>query len=176
MASPERHVAIVGPGLIGRAWAAIFARAGWKVRLSNPHIPTLKAAPRLVRDELQALARHGLADDPDGAVARVSVAGSLREAVMDVEFVQENGPEKVEDKQAIFAQLDRLASPHALLGSSTSAITASRFTETLPGRARCLVGHPVNPPHLVPLVELCGPPWTSPEAMDRARTIYRALA
>ena len=175
MASPKRHVAIVGTGLIGRAWAAIFARAGWKVRLSDPHIPTLKAAPRLVRDELHALARHGLADDPDGAVARISVAGSLREAVMDVEFVQENGPEKVEDKQAIFAQLDRLASPHALLVSSTSAITASRFTETLPGRARCLVGHPVNPPHLVPLVELCGAPWTSADAISRARTIYREI-
>ena len=175
MASPERHVAIVGTGLIGRAWAAIFARAGWKVRLSDPHIPTLKAAPRLIRNELHALARHGLADDPDGAVARISVAGSLREAVMDVEFVQENGPEKVEDKQAIFAQLDRLASPNALLVSSTSAITASRFTETLPGRARCLVGHPVNPPHLVPLVELCGAPWTSADAMNRARTIYREI-
>jgi L-gulonate 3-dehydrogenase len=175
MASPKRHVAIVGTGLIGRAWAAIFARAGWKVRLSDPHIPTLKAAPRLIRDELQALARHGLADDPDGAVARISVAGSLREAVMDVELVQENGPEKVEDKQAIFAQLDKLASPDALLVSSTSAITASRFTETLPGRARCLVGHPVNPPHLVPLVELCGAPWTSADAINRARTIYREI-
>jgi L-gulonate 3-dehydrogenase len=175
MASPKRHVAIVGTGLIGRAWAAIFARAGWKVRLSDPHIPTLKAAPRLIRDELHALARHGLADDPDGAVARISVAGSLREAVMDVEFVQENGPEKVEDKQAIFAQLDRLAPPDVLLVSSTSAITASRFTETLPGRARCLVGHPVNPPHLVPLVELCGAPWTSADAINRARTIYREI-
>jgi len=59
--------------------------------------------------------------------------------------------------------------------SSTSAITASRFTETLPGRARCLVGHPVNPPHLVPLVELCGAPWTAPEAIDRARQIYREI-
>ena len=175
MASPKRHVAIVGTGLIGRAWATIFARAGWKVRLSDPHIPTLKAAPRLIRDELHALARHGLADDPDGVVARISVAASLREAVMDVEFVQENGPEKVEDKQAIFAQLDRLAPPDALLVSSTSAITASRFTETLPGRARCLVGHPVNPPHLVPLVELCGAPWTSADAISRARTIYREI-
>jgi 3-hydroxyacyl-CoA dehydrogenase len=175
MASPGRHVAIVGTGLIGRAWAAIFARAGWNVRLSDPHIPTLKAAPRLIRDELHALAHHGLAEDPDGAVARISVAGSLREAVMDVEFVQENGPEKVEDKQAIFTQLDRLAPPNALLVSSTSAITASRFTETLPGRARCLVGHPVNPPHLVPLVELCGAPWTSADAIDRVRTIYREI-
>lgn len=175
MPSAERQVAIVGAGLIGRAWAAIFARAGWNVRLSDPHTPTLEAAPRLIRDELHALARHGLADDPDGAAARISTAASLEEAVKDVEFVQENGPEKVEEKQSIFAQLDKLAPPQALLVSSTSAIVASRFTEKLPGRARCLIGHPVNPPHLVPLVELCGAPWTSPDAMDRARTIYREI-
>ncbi|MGC1559232.1 MAG: 3-hydroxyacyl-CoA dehydrogenase NAD-binding domain-containing protein, partial [Bradyrhizobium sp.] len=83
MAGRERNVAIVGSGLIGRAWAAIFARAGWNVRLNDPHVPTLKAAPRLIRDELHALARHGLAEDPDGAFARVSVAGSLEEAVRD---------------------------------------------------------------------------------------------
>src|SRR6185437_5965805 len=122
MTGPERNVAIVGAGLIGRAWAAIFARAGWNVRLTDPHIQTLKAAPRLIRDELHALARHGLAADPDLAVTRVSVAGSLQEAVINVEFIQENGPEKVEDKQTIFAQLDRLAPKDALLVSSTSAI------------------------------------------------------
>src|SRR5712691_773453 len=175
MASTERNVAIVGAGLIGRAWAAIFARAGWNVRLTDPHVPALVAAPRLIRDELLALARHGLASDPDGAVARVSVAGSLKEAVMDVEFVQENGPEIVEEKKIIFTELDKLAPPDALLVSSTSAITASRFTEMLPGRARCLVGHPVNPPHLIPLVELCGAPWTAPDAIDRARKIYREI-
>ncbi len=175
MKTQNRHVAIVGVGLIGRAWATIFARAGWDVRITDPHVPTLAAAPRLIRDELRALAQAGLADDPDGAVARVSVAAGLEEAVMDVEFVQENGPEKVEEKQTIFAQLDRLAPPDALLVSSTSAIVASRFTETLPGRARCLVGHPVNPPHLVPLVELCGAPWTSPAAIARARAVYREI-
>jgi L-gulonate 3-dehydrogenase len=175
MVNTERNVAIVGSGLVGRAWATIFARARWNVRLNDPHIPTLKAAPRLIRDELHALARHGLCDDPDGAVTRVSIAASLQEALLDVEFVQENGPEAIEDKKRIFAQLDKLAPPNALLVSSTSAITASRFTENLPGRARCLVGHPVNPPHLVPLVELCGAPWTSQEAIDRARNIYREI-
>jgi L-gulonate 3-dehydrogenase len=171
----NRRVAIVGTGLIGRAWAAIFARAGWDVRLTDPHTPTLKAAIDLIRDELHALARHGLADDPDGAAARLSIAANLKDAVADVEFVQENGPEKVEEKQIIFAELDRFAPQDALLVSSTSAITASRFTETLTGRARCLVGHPVNPPHLVPLVELCGAPWTSPDSIDRARKIYRDI-
>ncbi len=173
--SNKRNVAIVGVGLIGRAWAAIFARAGWNVRLTDSHAPTLGAAPGLIRDELHALNRHGLADDPEGAMSRISIASGLADALKDAEFVQENGPEKVEDKIALFAELDRLAAPDTLLVSSTSAIVASRFTENLKGRARCLVGHPVNPPHLVPLVELCGAPWTSPEAISRAREIYRAI-
>ena len=175
MEKTNRQVAIVGVGLIGRAWAAIFARAGWNVRLTDPHEPTLKGAIDLIRNELHALARHGLADDPDGATARLSVARSVEAAVDGVEFVQENGPELVEQKTAIFAELDRLAPSTAILASSTSAITASRFTEALPGRQRCLIGHPVNPPHLVPLVELCGAPWTSPETIDRARKIYQEI-
>src|SRR6202044_3537600 len=89
----NRNVAIVGVGLIGRAWAAIFARAGWNVRLTDPHVPTLAAAPRLIRDELHALARHGLAEDADGTVARVSIAASLADALQGVEFVPESGPE-----------------------------------------------------------------------------------
>lgn len=175
MTDTERHVAIVGAGLIGRAWAAIFARAGWNVRLTDPHRETLAAAPDLIRNELHALARHGLAPDPDGAMTRVSVAAGVADAVEGVEFVQENGPENIDQKITIFAELDRLAPREALLVSSTSAIVASRFTEMLPGRARCLIGHPVNPPHLVPLVELCGAPWTAPEAIERARNIYREI-
>jgi L-gulonate 3-dehydrogenase len=175
MTESERLVAIVGVGLIGRAWAAIFARAGWTVRLTDPHGPTLAAAPALIRDELHALAHHGLADDPDGAAARISVAATLADALKGVAFVQENGPENIDQKIAIFAELDRLAPPDAVLASSTSAIVASRFTEMLPGRARCLVGHPVNPPHLVPVVEICGAPWTSPDSIVRARTIYEEI-
>jgi 3-hydroxyacyl-CoA dehydrogenase len=171
----QQSVAIIGAGLIGCAWAAIFARAGWQVRLSDPHQPTLDAAPERIKGELAALARHGLADDVEGAVARLTVARNVAEAVAGVTFVQENGPERVEDKRAIFAELDRLAPPDAILASSTSAIVASRFTEALAGRARCLVGHPVNPPHLIPLVELCGAPWTAPETIERARAIYRAI-
>src|SRR5258708_11633484 len=93
MTKTERHVAVVAAGMIGRAWAAIFARAGWNVRLTDPHQQTLAAAPGLIRDELHALARHGLAADPDGAASRVSVAADLADAVSGVEFVQENGPE-----------------------------------------------------------------------------------
>jgi L-gulonate 3-dehydrogenase len=165
-------VAIIGAGLIGRAWAAVFARAGWAVRLHDPHSPTLDAAPGLVQAELAMLREHGLADGEPGPI---SSHADLADALAGAGFVQESGPEALPAKQALFAEMDRLAAPGVVLASSTSAIVASSFTEALPGRRRCLVGHPVNPPHLIPLVELCGAPWTGPEALDRAAAVYRAV-
>lgn len=168
-------VAIIGTGLIGRSWAIVFAAAGWQVRLADSSAAALQAAPGLIAEGLAELAGHGLVEDPAGAKARVRAAGSLAEAVNGVELVQENLPEEVEIKRAVFAELDRLAPRDAILASSTSAIVASRFTEGLAGRDRCLVAHPVNPPHLVPVVELCGAPWTSSETIERARGIYSAI-
>jgi L-gulonate 3-dehydrogenase len=168
-------VAIIGAGLIGRAWAAVFSRAGWQVRLTDPDEAVLAAAPGLIREELHMLAGHGLADDPDGAASRVSTAKTLAEALERVSFVQENGPETVEAKQAIFASLDKIAAPHVILSSSTSAILPSLFTEGLAGRHRCLVSHPVNPPHLVPIVELCGAPWTAGETVSAAREVFKRI-
>jgi len=99
------------------------------------------------------------------------VVATLEEAVAGAEYVQESGPEVLETKRATFEQLDRCALSSAVLASSTSALVASKFTESLAGRARCIVAHPVNPPHLVPVVELCGAPWTAPETTRRAREI-----
>lgn len=170
-----RKAAIVGAGLIGRAWAVVFARAGWRVEAWD----VSDAARAALRTETAAmcadLVRHGLIADAEAVVARIAPAASLAEAVEGAEIVQENGPETVEAKRALFAELDALAGPEAILASSTSAIVASLFTEGLAGRARCLVAHPVNPPHLIPLVELCGAPWTEPGAIDRARAIYDAV-
>jgi L-gulonate 3-dehydrogenase len=168
-------VAIIGTGLIGRSWAIVFAAAGWQVRLADSSAGALDAAPGLIAEGLAELAGHGLVEDSAGAAARVRAAGSLAEAVSGVELVQENLPEDVEIKRAVFAELDRLAPRDAILASSTSAIVASRFTEDLAGRDRCLVAHPVNPPHLVPVVELCGAPWTAPVTIERARGIYSAI-
>jgi 3-hydroxyacyl-CoA dehydrogenase len=92
-----------------------------------------------------------------------------------VTYVQESVPEVLDAKRAIFRELDAIAPPDAILGSSASALVASLFTEDLGGRARCLVAHPVNPPHLVPLVELCGAPWTAPETVERAREFLTAV-
>ncbi|GMG84282.1 3-hydroxyacyl-CoA dehydrogenase [Paralimibaculum aggregatum] len=166
---------IVGSGLIGRAWSIVFARAGWEVSAWDPDAATRDGFAAAARADAEVLAAAGLIPDAAALTARITVAETLADCVAGTAFVQENGPERVEVKQALFAELDALAPPEAVLASSTSAITASRFTEALPGRARCLVGHPVNPPHLVPLVELCGAPWTAPEVLERARETYRAV-
>ena len=168
-------VGVVGAGLIGRAWANVFARAGWDVRLWDPDKDALAAAPGLIEEALHDVARHGLAEDAAAAARRITPAASLEEAVQDVAFVQENGPERVEVKLEVFARLDAAAPPAAILASSSSAIVASRFTEKLKGRARCLIAHPVNPPHVVPIVELCGAPWTSADTITRARAIYESV-
>ena len=130
------RIAIVGAGLIGRSWANVFARGGWDVGLYDPIVGQARNALPLIVAGLRDLAEKGLIKDADAAAARVTVANTLEEALSGAIFVQENAPEKVEDKLALFADLDRLAAPDAILASSTSAIVASRFTEALAGRSR----------------------------------------
>ena len=168
-------VGLVGVGLIGRAWANVFARAGWQVRVWDADRAVAASAPELIQRSLNDVARHGLAKDATAAAKRVAVAGSLEEAVADTELVIESGPERIEVKLEVFAKLDAAARPDAILASSSSAIVASRFTEGLAGRQRCLVAHPVNPPHVVPIVELAGAPWTAPDTIKRARAIFESV-
>lgn len=167
--------AIIGAGLIGRSWAMVFARAGWEVALYDPAPGAAARARELIGPALADQARYGLVRDAAAAAARVSVAADLGAALAGATIVQENGPEKEEVKRATFTEMDRLAAPETILASSTSAIVASRFTGELAGRVRCIVAHPVNPPHLVPLVELCPAPWTAPETVSRAHAIYEAI-
>src|SRR5262245_4186542 len=136
-------VGLVGVGLIGRAWANVFSRAGWEVRIWDPEPKALAAAPELIAQSLQDVAHHGLVKDPAAAAKRVKAAASLEEAVRDVELVIESGPERVDVKIDLFQKLDAAAPASAVLASSSSAIVASRFTEKLKGRHRCLVAHPV---------------------------------
>jgi 3-hydroxyacyl-CoA dehydrogenase len=166
------RIACIGAGLIGRAWATVFASAGYAVRLYDVDAKAAKGACSLIKSELASLARHKLLRDPARALARITVEGDLAKAVSGAELVQESGPEDVAAKRALFAELDALAPPGAVLASSTSFIVASRYTEHLKGRRRCVVAHPVNPPHLVPIVELCPAPWTSKATVDRAEEIY----
>ena len=168
-------VGLVGVGLIGRAWTNVFTRAGWEARIWDPDPAVLAAAPKLIAQSLHDVARHGLAKDPAAAAKRVTTAASLEDAVAGVDFVMESGPERLDVKRDAFTRLDAAAPAGAILASSSSAIVASRFTEHLPGRHRCLIAHPVNPPHVVPIVELSGAPWTAPEVIARAREVFEGI-
>jgi L-gulonate 3-dehydrogenase len=164
------RIGIVGAGLIGRAWAVVFARAGFDVALHDRSDAELDASLAAIDTSLGDLASAGLlAEGPAAVRARMSRAAALADAVRGAVYVQESLPELPAVKREIFAAMDAVAAPDTILASSTSAIPGSTFTEALAGRRRCLVAHPVNPPHLVPLVELCGTPWTAPEVVERAR-------
>ncbi len=169
----SEKIAVIGAGLIGRAWAIVFARAGFQVALWDAAPQALQGCQQLLRENLADLAAHGLiAEPPQALLERIQPAASLAQALQDAILVQENVKETVEVKREIFAEMDRLAAPETILTSSTSWIPTSAFSEHLPGRARILVAHPVNPPYLVPLVELAPAPWTSAATVARAKEIY----
>jgi 3-hydroxyacyl-CoA dehydrogenase len=166
------RIAVVGAGLIGGAWAIVFARAGHAVRVWDPVEGAAARTMAVVAERLADLAAAGLISEaPDAVAARIGNAATLEDCVQGAQHVQENGPERVEVKRETFARLDALCGPEVVLASSTSGIPASAFTEGLAGRARCLVAHPVNPPYLVPLVELVGAPWTDPAVIARTRAL-----
>ncbi len=170
------RIAVVGTGLIGRAWAIVFARAGLPVRLWDKLPGVAEAAVGRIGGSLADLQAAGLLTEPPASIAaRIAVAATLAECVAGATHVQENGPERLQPKQELFAELDRLCLPDVVLASSTSGIPASSFTIGLAGQARCLVAHPVNPPHLVPLVELVGAPWTDPGVVARTRVLMEQV-
>jgi hypothetical protein len=165
-------IAVVGAGLIGRAWAIVFARAGMPVALWDRFPQQTTAALEFIAERLPELHASGLLpDDPETVLARIRPVQSLWETVRDADYVQENGPERPDTKTALFEELDRAARPETVIASSSSGIPASAFTQHMKTRARCLIAHPVNPPYLVPLVEICPAPWTAPEAVAFTRTL-----
>lgn len=162
------QIAIIGAGLIGRAWAYVFARAGMAVRVWDADPATLDRLPAdmvaMIRDTGGDLAIAG----------RIHAVPTLAEALDGAALAQENGPERIEVKRNLFAAMDATAAPETILASSSSALLASAFAAGLHGARRCIVAHPVNPPHVVPVVELCPSPQTDPAVMDAAEAIYAA--
>ena len=166
-------VAIIGSGLIGRAWAMVFARAGHSVKLYDAAPGSADKALALINEGLEELHEFGLiSESADVVMKRVTTAASLADAVKDADYVQENTSEKLDVKREVYRQMDEAAPAHCILASSTSTIPASRFSEGLKGRHRCIVAHPVNPPHIVPVVEISPAPWTSPEVVAKTRALH----
>ncbi|HZP87328.1 MAG TPA: 3-hydroxyacyl-CoA dehydrogenase [Burkholderiales bacterium] len=170
------RIGIVGCGLIGRAWATVFARAGHEVVMYDADRSALPKAVGLIEQGLEELSSFGLISEPAKRVTeRVRTVGSLAECVCEVDYVQENTSERLEIKREVYAQMDRAAKPHCILASSTSTIETSRFAEGLAGKHRCLVAHPVNPPHIVPIVEISPAPFTAPDVIARTRTLQEKV-
>lgn len=169
------RVGVIGAGLIGQAWAIVFARAGCEVRLWDARPEMLVKASRSIEELVAMLAEYRLVDSSAELLGRVDAASSMAAAIEGVDYVQENVAEDAEVKRDVFAKLDALVDPNVVLASSTSGIPASVFSSDLRGRGRCLVAHPANPPYLLPVVEICGAPWTSPAAIERTAQFMRAV-
>jgi len=168
--------AIVGAGFVGRAWAISFARAGHDVAFWDQDTAAPGKALEYIDGLLPELARLDLLNGNSVAQVRGRMrrVASLEEALADADYVQENTPEKLDIKRAVFARLDAAAKPETILASSTSALLPSTFTDHLTGRARCLVVHPLNPPYLIPAAEVVPAPWTDPAIVARTADLLRA--
>ena len=170
------RVAVIGSGFVGRAWAISFARAGCEVALWDQD----KEAPGKALEYIERLLPDLEANDllngtaASEVAARMRVSATLESALEGAAHVQENTPEDVEVKRAVFGRLDAGASSEAVLASSTSGILPSAFTEDLKGRARCIVVHPINPPYLVPAAEVVPAPWTDPAVVECTANFLRA--
>ena len=161
--------AVIGSGLIGRSWAMVFARGGHDVSLWDKDATQVEKALASIAQTLPLMADAELIDDPQSIRARIKGAATLAQALDGAGFVQENITELAAPKQKLFAEIETLVSADAVLSSSTSAIMPSIIFSALKTRDRCIVSHPMNPPHLAPIVELCGASFTSAPALETAR-------
>ena len=171
---PIRRIGIVGTGVIGASWAALFLAKGLEVAATDPAPNAETRLREFVASAWPALARLGLS--PDASQSNLKFTADLAEALANADFVQENGPERVDFKQKLYGQLDELLPPDVIIASSSSGIPMSQIQ---PGaRAhpeRCVIGHPFNPPHLIPLVEIVGGAKTSAETIKRADEFYTSV-
>jgi carnitine 3-dehydrogenase len=167
-----KHVAVVGTGVIGASWAAYFLARGLRVTATDP----APDAERRLRDAVAAawpvLERLGpLTGSPDA----LRFEPELERALADADFVQENGPEREDVKRETYRRMDAATAPDVILATSSSGLLVSRVQTACRHPERVVLGHPFNPPHLIPLVEVVGGELTSPETVDAAFAFYEAI-
>jgi L-gulonate 3-dehydrogenase len=170
-------IALVGCGLVGGSWGLVFARAGFDVTLYDPSQASLDAALDFARGASSTLAEMDLLNgqNPAEVISRLKPVPSLAEAVHDADYIQESAPERLAIKQALYKELATLVKMGAVIASSTSGLPASSFTAEIEGRERCVVAHPINPPHLIPLVEIIPAPWTAPTVVERTDALMKQV-
>ena len=174
MARKIKRVAVIGTGVIGASWTALFLANGLEVAATDVAPNADTALKDFIDAAWPALERLGLA--PGAAKSKVTFVTDLPTAVKNADFVQENGPERIDFKTRLYGQLDGLLPPDVIIASSSSGLTMSAIQEGCPVHPeRCVIGHPFNPPHLVPLVEIVGGAKTSEETIERAAAFYTAI-
>lgn len=170
------RVACIGAGTVGRAWAVVFARAGHSVALYDTDPEQGTRALAVLETTLQQLQAAGqLHEAPSSVLDRVQIADSLAAAVSQATHIQESVREDLALKRSVAAEIAAQATPEAVIASSTSALPGSDFLTDIAGPGRALVAHPVNPPSLIPLVELCGTTLTDPETVEATRRFMDTL-
>ena len=170
---PVHRVAIVGTGVIGASWAALYLSRGFDVCASDPAPGAEVALRKYVDEAWGTLTRLGLA--PGASRDRLTFAANLAGALCDADFVQENGPERPDFKVKLFAEMDDIAPPDSLIASSSSGLTMDVMQSACKRPERCVIGHPFNPPHVIPLVEVVGGAKTSGAAIEQAMTFYASI-
>src|SRR6516225_4561722 len=171
---PIRRIAIIGTGVIGASWAALFLAKGLQV-VATDIAPNAEAGLRkFVETAWPALKRLGLS--PGASQSNLNFTAALAQAVGEVDLVQENGPERIDFKQKLYGQLDELLSPDVIVASSSSGLKMSEIQKGAAAHPeRCVIAHPFNPPHLIPLTEIVGGAKTSEATIQRAEEFYTSI-
>jgi carnitine 3-dehydrogenase len=171
---PIRRIAIIGTGVIGASWTALFLAKGLRVVATDVAPNAEVALRKFVEAAWPALKRLGLS--PGAAQSNLEFTPALAQAVAGADLVQENGPERIDFKQKLYGQLDELLPPDVIIASSSSGLTMSAIQSGAPSHPeRCVIAHPFNPPHLIPLVEIVGGAKTSEETIRRAAEFYASI-
>jgi len=171
-----KKVAVVGAGTIGTSWATLFATKGRQVNLQDLEEERLGGALKTITSNLEFLTASGLLnEDSTSILKRVHPTRDLSLAVKDVEYVQESAFESYEVKKALFAQMDSICRENVILASSSSGLLMSEIQKVTKSPERCMIAHPFNPPHLMPLVELVPGKRTSKETIETAYRFYRMM-
>ena len=171
---PIRHIAIIGTGVIGASWTALFLAKGLEVTATDVAPNAEATLKKFVDNAWAALQRLGLS--PNASRSNLKFKGDLAQAVAGAQLIQENGPERIDFKQKLYGQLDELLPADVMIASSSSGLTMSEIQlGALSHPERCVIAHPFNPPHLIPLVEIVGGAKTSEETIRRAEEFYTSI-
>jgi len=170
---PIRRIAIVGTGVIGASWAAQYLARGFDVVATDP-APNAEANMRKYVDDAWTVLT-GIGLSPGASRDRLEFTTDMRKALATADFVQENGPERVDFKIKLYTEMDAVTPPDSLIASSSSTLTMSVVQSKCEHPERCVIGHPFNPPHVIPLVEVVGGAKTSPAAIEKALAFYKSI-